>query len=166
MKKCNTCLVEKELENFSKDSRNKDGLNGECKPCRSAKMRAARKDNPEKFREYDRTRWDKRKVKTLEWREKNREKYNATMREYQKLNYDRLRLNRYNLTVEQYNELIEEQNKKCAICSKETEKLVIDHNHKTGKVRKLLCYNCNRGMHYIDDEVLLLNMIQYKKDNE
>jgi hypothetical protein len=51
--------------------------------------------------------------------------------------------------------------KKCVICGDET-KLVVDHDHKTGKVRGLLCNHCNRGLgHFRDDPTLLEFAAQY-----
>jgi len=51
--------------------------------------------------------------------------------------------------------------KQCVICGVE-EKLVVDHNHKTGKIRGLLCNHCNRGLgHFRDDPTLLEFAAQY-----
>jgi len=50
---------------------------------------------------------------------------------------------KYGITPEQRDEMFKLQNNKCYICGKKTDKLVIDHDHKTGKVRKLLCHGCN-----------------------
>ena len=49
----------------------------------------------------------------------------------------------------------------CVICGSE-EKLVVDHDHKTGKVRGMLCNHCNRGLgHFRDDPMLLEFAAQY-----
>ena len=55
---------------------------------------------------------------------------------------------RYGINLQRYNELLEEQNYECAICGKPHDDckygLVVDHNHRTGRVRGLLCTYCNR----------------------
>lgn len=61
---------------------------------------------------------------------------------------------RFNIKIEQFNKMLIEQNYLCAICKKpETAKqndkiqaLSVDHNHKTGKIRSLLCQGCNQGL--------------------
>lgn len=52
---------------------------------------------------------------------------------------------KFNITLEQYDKMLEKQNGVCAICGKPPihRKLAIDHNHKTGKIRGLLCIRCN-----------------------
>jgi hypothetical protein len=59
----------------------------------------------------------------------------------------------------------EAQQNKCFLCGSEgfligsnnhTEKLVVDHDHSTGKIRKLLCHNCNRGLGLLMDNPELL----------
>lgn len=63
----------------------------------------------------------------------------------------------YNLTVEQYNEMLKEQNHKCCICGLDEVdnkvKLAVDHCHKTGKVRGLLCKFCNVGLGNFKDNI-------------
>lgn len=53
----------------------------------------------------------------------------------------------YGLTREQYDAMYAAQEQRCAICSElEADlecRLCIDHDHSTGKVRALLCRNCN-----------------------
>lgn len=74
-------------------------------------------------------------------------------------------LKRYGLTIERYNQLLETQKEKCAIClgiSKIGRKLNIDHNHKTGEVRGLLCDKCNFALgHFKDNKEYLLRAIDY-----
>ena len=49
----------------------------------------------------------------------------------------------------------------CVICGLQ-EKLVVDHDHKTGEIRGLLCNHCNRGLgHFRDDPMLLEFAAQY-----
>lgn len=66
----------------------------------------------------------------------------------------------YGITEEDYNRMFEEQKGCCAICnthqSKIKMRLCVDHCHKTTKVRKLLCPNCNRGLGMFQDNPKLL----------
>lgn len=81
------------------------------------------------------------------WRENNQDKdAQCRLRE---------RLKKYKITVEQYYELLELANYKCQICGN-TSKLDIDHNHKTGKIRGMLCHNHNAGIGLLDDDPNLI----------
>lgn len=78
---------------------------------------------------------------------------------------------RYGLTLDQYEEMYEAQGGVCRICKKpetckgnngEVKMLAIDHCHDTGKVRGLLCNNCNRAIGLLGDDVdTLLNAVEY-----
>ena len=65
----------------------------------------------------------------------------------------------YHITIREYLDMAEKQNFVCAICGKEnfamgashTGLLVVDHDHTTGKVRGLLCHNCNRALGLLRD---------------
>lgn len=65
----------------------------------------------------------------------------------------------YKISLNDYLSLYEKQDKKCAICGSFGFKmqahhkllLVVDHDHATGKVRGLLCHNCNRGLGLLQD---------------
>lgn len=78
------------------------------------------------------------------------------------------RLSRYGITGEQYNELINKQNGVCAICKTEGNKrsLSVDHDHRSGKIRGLLCHNCNLSLGLCHDSVETLQAaIEYLKTN-
>ena len=69
-------------------------------------------------------------------------------------------------TREQYDELFEQQKGCCFICgvhnSKLTNGLAADHCHKSNKVRKLLCSNCNTALGLVKDSPEILNkMVKY-----
>jgi hypothetical protein len=69
-------------------------------------------------------------------------------------------------TPEQYDELIEKQNNRCAICNRHQSEFQrtfdLDHDHNTGKVRGLLCHNCNNGIgHFKDDIEIMEKAIVY-----
>lgn len=70
---------------------------------------------------------------------------------------------RYGITPETFNEMFLQQDGKCAICGVEYHAtLHIDHCHTTGKVRGLLCNNCNRGLgHFKDSKEILMKAKEY-----
>ena len=60
--------------------------------------------------------------------------------------------------------MVEKQNHKCAICENSflNFKICVDHNHKTNKVRQLLCSQCNFGLgHFRENPQFLLNAVDY-----
>ena len=67
----------------------------------------------------------------------------------------------YGITLEQYEDMLAEQEGLCAICRKPelgrtqygVKNLAVDHCHKTGKVRGLLCQKCNRAIGQLHDDV-------------
>lgn len=76
----------------------------------------------------------------------------------------------YGITLDDYEAMLEEQGGRCAICGSEgftmaahhKAKLVVDHCHKTGKVRGLLCHNCNRALGlFKDSRDSLMKAIDY-----
>lgn len=76
----------------------------------------------------------------------------------------------YGVSLEDIKQIYKIQNELCAICGGKQIKgtnawgvdLHIDHNHKNGKVRGLLCRNCNTGIGLFDDNPeLLLKAIKY-----
>lgn len=74
---------------------------------------------------------------------------------------------RFGITLEQYQKMNELQLGGCAICKqpcKTGRDLTVDHDHKTGEVRNLLCARCNTVLGFVnDDEELLFNLMDYLK---
>ncbi|MDA8223472.1 MAG: endonuclease VII domain-containing protein [Desulfitobacterium hafniense] len=151
---------------------NKDKID---KPKKKAYMAEYRIAHPDKWK------------RTPEQREKinarRREKYaeDEEYRESQKLKSNEYNLRRspeekksshlkgtFGITIEDYDELYRNQDGKCAICgsidskTKLSKYFCIDHDHDTGKVRGLLCSNCNFALgHFQDNIVNLENAIKY-----
>lgn len=62
---------------------------------------------------------------------------------------------KYGMTLLDYDLMVDEQGGQCAICRAE-EKLYVDHNHDTGKIRGLLCNTCNRAIGLLKDDSLTI----------
>jgi hypothetical protein len=122
---------------------------GLCPKCYGRmNMRKFRKLNPEKDHERKRNWYLKNKEKVCFFRKRSR---------YLKM---------YNLSLGQLEDMKKEQNNKCLICNGEYE-LKVDHDHKTGKTRGLLCDLCNRGLGYFKDNYMLLkNASKYLKERQ
>lgn len=95
--------------------------------------------------------------------------------EQYKLSYINGHLKRkYGITFEQYQKMFDKQNGECRICKGTTPnrnwkdgrtqymKLFVDHDHKTGRVRGLLCNTCNQGIAALKENVdILKSAIEY-----
>ncbi len=68
----------------------------------------------------------------------------------------------YGITLQEYVRLFELQNGVCKMCKNPEIKkcLAVDHNHKTGKVRGLLCQQCNCMIGFIENKNLFIKDIQ------
>lgn len=78
----------------------------------------------------------------------------------------------YNITLEERNKVEEFQKHCCAICKKshnlkgEKLTLYVDHCHKSGLDRGLLCYMCNKGIAiFRDNPEKLKNAFEYFQNN-
>lgn len=110
------------------------------------------------------------------YREKNRLKIRARSKKWYLENIPKARnrhlLDKYDLSLDQYNELLKSQNNMCAICSRlkpnqTTNNLHVDHCHKTGKIRGLLCDKCNRGLGFFSEDISLFQKaIEYVKKHQ
>lgn len=85
--------------------------------------------------------------------------HNRKMKEYADKKYGSrknfLLKHRYGITEERLQELLWKQTGLCAICDRRQASHV-DHDHKTGKVRGLLCFKCNGGLGKASDDPAVL----------
>ena len=71
----------------------------------------------------------------------------------------------YGIVYEDYLSMHREQEYRCKICKRHADEfkkgLVVDHDHKTGKVRALLCTNCNSQLHVLENKELYDKYMNY-----
>lgn len=94
------------------------------------------------------------------WREKqkaqNPEKFKRDSKQHQ------LRI-KYKITLEEFDKLCEQQGGLCGICGREgnstkSRLLAVDHCHATGKIRGLLCNNCNTAIGLLNEDENLFSL--------
>jgi hypothetical protein len=158
-KHCKKCLRVLTEASFTRDKLARDKLKTKCKRCRSeeAKQRYAAATSEQKAKLVERTK---------SWKEANPEKYRRC--------WKRSDLKRkYGISEAAFLQMVKQQDNCCAICGQSgepddnriTTNLVVDHNHKTGKVRKLLCHKCNKGLgQFLDDPELLDKAASYLRE--
>ena len=132
MKKCSNCNKEKPLSEFNLRGKGTKSYQSYCTPCDSKLA---------KERYY-----------------KNRERYNKAKR-------NSTLLRRYGITEDEYFEMFNAQKGKCKLCGKTKPRngakhLIIDHCHSTGKVRGLLCNNCNVLLGKLKDDIEYIDRIK------
>lgn len=101
-------------------------------------------ENPKKLKKYQKT-----------WRERHPEK--------RKLYTRNSRIRAYGIEPEEYYEMLKQQGHRCAICKRESKvrAMNIDHDHKTGKVRGLLCDGCNLSLGHFERKGFMEKVMQY-----
>lgn len=93
------------------------------------------------------------------WARKNREHLNNWKRKYYQKPEQRLKqkirlIKRlYGISYDEYLEKIKKNNGNCPICKDSVGSGAVDHNHKTGKVRDVLCSSCNGALGLFKDNV-------------
>lgn len=124
-----------------------------------ARQKRYRTKYPEKQREYVK----RYRAKYPEKCRKMQKRYQAKHREERR--GWRMKYN-YGLPLEDYNRMFAKQNGCCKICGKHQsgfkKRLFVDHDHKTGRIRGLLCFKCNAGIgNFDDDAVRMSDAIKY-----
>jgi hypothetical protein len=122
------------VEDYYDNKANKDGLAGKCKKCVCAYRR--------------------KRYQVIGSHEMRKHHLRRT----------------YGITPEKYARLLKKQKDFCAICLRpetltrygKPQSLSVDHNHKTGNVRALLCSKCNLTVGYVQEDIeRMKRVIQY-----
>ena len=135
-RECKTCGEVKPHSEFHKNKKYKDNIRPHCKVCR---------------REYENKSHHKHKHK----------------RPYRYEEDKNIKLQRtYGISYQEYLYMLEAQSGCCAICGTDDPKprkaFCVDHCHKTGKVRSLLCGKCNTGIGLLQEDIgIMLRAIEY-----
>ncbi len=129
MIKCTICKITKAKSLFSPSKINRIAHRYQCKECVAIAAKEWRLRNPDKVKEF--TRKNKRRAK------------------------DQLLKRLFGITIEHYDDLLAKQKGLCAICHSPPSyrSLAVDHCHKTGKVRSLLCTSCNTALGSLKEDV-------------
>lgn len=140
-KRCSCCKTEKPLIDFCSNRSRPDGLNCNCRVCAARYRKVWREEHGGRKKDDER---QKEYVKTHK---------PSFMAKRTKADYH-LRQT-FGITLEDYDQMLDEQNGVCAICGKpetstsrygNVKRLSVDHDHKTGKIRSLLCDICNKNL--------------------
>lgn len=119
----------------------------------------AHKKNPtpgrERAKKFAQKNSEKLKKYQMTWKERHPEK--------RKLYTRNSRIRAYGIEPEVYYEMLEKQGHRCAICNAESKRraMSIDHDHKTGKVRGLLCDGCNLPLGHLEKDEWVEKAKQY-----
>ena len=166
-KRCRTCKRELPLSAFNIDRRAKDGLCGQCRACAIPEQKRYRQSEKGGLTIKRNGQSDKARATQKAYRKSARGKIIKRQRRIK---------DQYGITLEDYDQMFEQQNGVCAICHKSetalsqfggVRRLAVDHNHKTGQVRGLLCTRCNSVIGYVyEDVTVLLEAAVYLERNE
>lgn len=139
MKTCSRCKTPKVLNEFPVNRSAPDGRYTQCKTCISIRNAARREESPGEAKRYSRR--HRKKFPDLSIRQRRESRLRKA----------------YGLEPEDFERLRLDQQNRCAICKKSFSKVPnVDHCHTTGKVRGLLCRDCNIGIGLLNDSAKLL----------
>ena len=143
---CSKCNIKQKLINFHLNCGRR---RSDCKKCVSEYSRSYREKNKEIIK-------------------KKKKKYHIEKPYIKRRSYLKTE---YGLSMEDYDKMFKLQKGKCKICKVSHPKnishkhLYVDHCHKTGKIRGLLCRGCNFAIGEMEDNILFFkNAINYLKE--
>ena len=137
LKQCSNCKKCSEISRFSFNPNTLDKKASWCRKCGNAGNAAYYKNNKESC--------DNR---TRKWQSSENNKHILRQRRL---------IKEFNITQEEYVSMLESQGNCCAICktpaSNFEKRMAIDHCHRTGKIRGILCNSCNLGLGCFKDSL-------------
>jgi hypothetical protein len=138
-KVCPNCGKLKGFEEFGKCAKAVHGLAYDCRPCQAVYSAARRKSHYEQIH------------KASQNSVANRIAADPLFVRRRTLKYH------YGLTLEQFEAMFLAQDERCAICHtanphRRSGVWTVDHDHKTGKVRGVLCSHCNSALGFMRDK--------------
>lgn len=133
-RRCTRCQEWKTWGQFNRLAAGHNGRAARCKECTRAKLKTDYHSAPDTARRRAREGADRRG--------------------------DALR-RRYGIDRAMFERMARAQHGLCAICGDQPKRLVVDHDHATGKVRALLCDLCNRALHAVEAPGLLAKLLAY-----
>lgn len=157
LKQCTRCNIEKDIRLYACDKYKKDGRRSQCKECNKLDHLKRYTANPAR----ERARCD-------------------AYRAFQKIeNPGKLELSSkktklkstYGMTIEDFENMKDAQGGCCYVCrvaetSLKGRSLCVDHDHNTGKIRKLLCNSCNTSLGLLKENIdIMESLIAYVKEN-
>lgn len=166
-----------------KSETSRDGVRLRCKECSGHRRRIQYlKDvsgNIKKAAQWKRENRDLINSRSRQDRLDNPDKYKKWYQDYKERGGDGLddkkAASRLKMSIDQYYEMLQSQGNKCAICNREETRmykgkftrLCVDHCHKTGKVRAMLCHSCNTGIGKMEDSIeILQSAIEYLRKHK
>jgi len=172
MKICKTCKKEYPHTEF----RFHEYLRNDCRLCENKQTKLSRqrlwKKHPEKHerylkkqKEYRLKNVEDKKIKDRIRYQQNKEKISKERKEFYhkfpELVRKRRMMTTYKITAEKYDELNAIKN--CQCCGRNEKDFVkglaIDHCHKSGQVRGVLCPNCNTAIGLLNDDLTVIKKV-------
>lgn len=177
---CNKCEIERAITEFGPSKKYRGGRLPICRSCARARAKV-RRDRPKidpGTRKVCRTCSRSRPIDEFGINIANRDGRTFACAFCRSLAHvpldprvrrDRYLRSKYDIGLVEYEAMLIQQDGRCAVCIDPLggRSPHLDHNHQTGKVRGLLCSNCNTAMGLLrENPLVMLSMVRYIANHE